>query len=78
MRRPTRTQKARMRRARAGERPLAQPDRGPPRRLGRRMSGYDVIVVMDAGRIIEAGTHEELMARGAMYFDMVERQRKSI
>src|SRR5207247_3076807 len=38
----------------------------------------DLIVVMDAGRIIEAGTHEELMARGAMYFDMVERQRKSM
>ena len=33
---------------------------------------------MDAGKITEAGTHEELMAKGAMYFDMVERQRKSM
>ena len=33
---------------------------------------------MDAGRIVEVGTHEELMARGAMYFEMVERQRRSM
>jgi len=38
----------------------------------------DMIVVLDAGKIVEVGTHEELMANHAMYFDMVERQRKSM
>jgi len=37
----------------------------------------DIIVVMSAGRIVETGTHEQLMeARGA-YHEMVERQRQS-
>jgi ATP-binding cassette subfamily B protein/subfamily B ATP-binding cassette protein MsbA len=38
----------------------------------------DLIVVMEAGRIVEVGAHDELMARGGMYFDMVERQRRSM
>jgi ATP-binding cassette subfamily B protein/subfamily B ATP-binding cassette protein MsbA len=38
----------------------------------------DLIVVMDAGRIVETGGHEELMSRGGMYYDMVERQRRSM
>jgi ATP-binding cassette subfamily B protein len=38
----------------------------------------DLIVVMDEGRIVEVGGHEELMARGGMYFEMVERQRRSM
>jgi ATP-binding cassette subfamily B protein/subfamily B ATP-binding cassette protein MsbA len=37
----------------------------------------DVIVAMDEGRIVEVGTHESLMARQGLYFDMVERQRRS-
>jgi len=37
----------------------------------------DVIVAMDGGRIIEVGTHLELMARSGFYFEMVERQQKS-
>jgi ABC-type multidrug transport system fused ATPase/permease subunit len=38
----------------------------------------DLIVVMDAGRVVEHGTHEELMSRGGMYYEMVERQRRSM
>jgi ATP-binding cassette subfamily B protein/subfamily B ATP-binding cassette protein MsbA len=38
----------------------------------------DVIVVMDQGRIVETGSHDELMARGGMYAEMVERQRNSM
>ena len=32
---------------------------------------------MDQGSIVESGTHEDLIARPAYYFDMVERQRLS-
>jgi ATP-binding cassette subfamily B protein/subfamily B ATP-binding cassette protein MsbA len=34
----------------------------------------DIIVAMDGGRIVEVGTHAELMERRGFYFDMVERQ----
>ncbi|MDP2121586.1 MAG: ABC transporter ATP-binding protein [Hoeflea sp.] len=34
----------------------------------------DRLVVMDAGRIIEAGTHAELLARGGLYADLWARQ----
>ncbi|MEO6437345.1 MAG: ABC transporter ATP-binding protein [Tepidisphaeraceae bacterium] len=37
----------------------------------------DVIVAMDGGRIIEVGTHSELMDRRGFYFEMVERQWKA-
>ena len=37
----------------------------------------DIIVVMDEGRIVETGTHEQLMERRGLYYDMVERQRLS-
>jgi ATP-binding cassette, subfamily B, bacterial len=34
----------------------------------------DLILLMEDGRIIERGTHEELMRAGGTYFDMVRRQ----
>ena len=37
----------------------------------------DIIVVMDEGRIVEVGSHEQLLDRRGLYFDMVERQRLS-
>ena len=37
----------------------------------------DLIVVMDEGRLIEVGDHEDLMSRRGLYFEMVERQRQS-
>jgi ATP-binding cassette subfamily B protein/subfamily B ATP-binding cassette protein MsbA len=38
----------------------------------------DLIVVMDGGRIVETGKHEELMSKRGLYYDMVERQRRSM
>ena len=34
----------------------------------------DIIVAMDHGKIVEVGTHAELMDKRGFYFDMVERQ----
>jgi len=36
----------------------------------------DMIVVLDHGRIVELGTHIDLMSRDGLYRDMVERQHK--
>src|SRR5205823_10136865 len=38
----------------------------------------DIIVVMEAGRIVERGTHDELMHARGMYFEMVTRQREAM
>ena len=37
----------------------------------------DIIVAMDGGRIVEIGTHAQLMEQRGFYFDMVERQWQS-
>jgi ATP-binding cassette subfamily B protein/subfamily B ATP-binding cassette protein MsbA len=38
----------------------------------------DIIIVMEGGRIIEQGGHEELMRAGGTYFAMVTRQREAM
>ena len=37
----------------------------------------DLILLMEDGRIIERGTHEELMRSGGVYHEMVRRQMES-
>ena len=39
--------------------------------------GADRILVLDRGKIVDAGTHEELLARGGLYREMWEVQRLS-
>lgn len=36
----------------------------------------DLIVVMDKGRIVEQGTHDNLMKKKGYYFDLVRQQDK--
>jgi ATP-binding cassette subfamily B protein len=38
------------------------------------MLEYDLILVLDHGKLVEEGTHEELMARQGFYFDLWQQQ----
>ena len=38
------------------------------------ITGADCILVMDKGRIVESGTHEELLARKGMYYELYHAQ----
>jgi ATP-binding cassette subfamily B protein/subfamily B ATP-binding cassette protein MsbA len=42
------------------------------------ISHADIIIVMEGGRVIEQGTHEELMRARGTYFAMVTRQREAM
>ncbi len=42
------------------------------------VTGADIIVVMDQGRIVEHGAHADLMARRGDYYKMVTRQRDAM
>ncbi|XP_026229896.1 mitochondrial potassium channel ATP-binding subunit [Anabas testudineus] len=39
------------------------------------IQGADLICVMSNGRIVEAGTHSELLSKGGLYSDLIRRQR---
>ena len=43
-----------------------------------RMEEMDEILVLDAGRIVERGTHEELVEHRGLYFELLEIQRGEI
>ena len=39
-----------------------------------RKSGQKKILAMDGGRIVESGTHQELLAAGGLYTSLYEKQ----
>ena len=42
------------------------------------IAGADRIFVLDAGRVAETGSHDELLARGGLYADMWRRQSEAV
>ncbi len=43
-----------------------------------RMEEMDEILMVDAGRIVERGTHEELVCAGGLYHQMLEAQNEML
>ena len=43
-----------------------------------RMEEMDEILVLDEGRIVERGTHQELVRAGGLYYKMLEVQREML
>jgi ABC-type multidrug transport system fused ATPase/permease subunit len=43
-----------------------------------RMEKMDEILVLDAGRIVERGTHEELVCADGLYHQMLEAQKEML
>jgi len=41
------------------------------------VAGADEIIVLDAGKIVERGTHRELLDRGGLYADLWSRQSRA-
>jgi ABC-type multidrug transport system fused ATPase/permease subunit len=39
------------------------------------IQGADRIFVIDEGKVVESGSHQELMGKGGVYREMAERQR---
>lgn len=42
------------------------------------IASADLIIVLDKGRMIESGSHDQLLGREGFYFEMVQRQRRSL
>jgi ATP-binding cassette subfamily B protein len=42
------------------------------------LKGADRIIVLENGRLTEAGTHQELIARRGAYFSLMELQTKAL
>lgn len=42
------------------------------------IASADMIIVLDKGRMVESGSHEQLLSCRGLYFEMVERQRQSL
>ena len=39
------------------------------------LNGFDHIIVIDNGKVIERGSHEMLMANKSVYYELYERQK---
>lgn len=42
------------------------------------IASADLIIVLEKGRMVESGSHDQLLGQRGLYFDMVQRQRQSL